>query len=57
MKQACEKELQSAETMADVFSIVSRYYNLNSAQLTFVTRLTVIAGIKTAIKLTKPTEK
>lgn len=57
MNKECEKELQSAGNMQDVFNTVAKYYDLSSAGLTFVTRLTVISGIKTAIKLTGAKEK
>lgn len=57
MNEQCHQELQQANNMDDVFAIVAKYYDLNSAKLTFVTRLTVISGIKTAIKLTNAKEK
>lgn len=57
MNEQCHQELQQANNMDDVFAIVAKYYDLNSAKLTFVTRLTVISGIKTAIKLTGAKEK
>jgi hypothetical protein len=57
MNDQCKSELERANNMAEVFAIVQKYYDLNTAQLTFVTRLTVISGIKTAIKLTGAQEK
>lgn len=57
MNKQCETELLTAQTMQDVFNIIAKYYDLQTAPLTFVTRLTVISGIKTAIKLTSPKEK
>lgn len=57
MNEACKKELNEATNMADVFRILEKHYQLDTAKLTFVTRLAVISGINSAIKMTNPQEK
>lgn len=57
MNEACKKELQEVDNMEEVFTIIQKYYDLSTAKLSFVTRLTVISGINTAIKITNPKEK
>jgi hypothetical protein len=57
MNQQCKSELEKAETMQEVFDIVKKYYDLPATKLNFTTRVMVVAGIKTAIRVTNAPEK
>lgn len=57
MKPEFIKELDQAKNIDDIFNTVEKYYNTKETPLTFVTRLTVISGIKTAIKLTNAKQR
>jgi len=57
MKPEFIKELDQAQNIDDIFNTVEKYYNTKETPLTFVTRLTVISGIKTAIKLTNAKQR
>jgi len=57
MKPEFIKELDQAQNINDIFNTVEKYYNTKETPLTFVTRLTVISGIKTAIKLTNAKQR
>lgn len=57
MKEACKTELETAGSMQEVFDILGKYYDLQATKLNFTTRVMVMAGIKTAIKVTNAKEK
>ena len=57
MKAEAKKELENAETMQDVFNTILKYYDLKATKLNFTTRVLVVAGINTAIRVTNAKEK
>lgn len=56
-KQKFFLDLEDAETLKDVFLICEKYYHIEKAVLTTVSKSIVKSGIKTAINLIDPQEK
>jgi len=56
MNKAIKDELESCESLTEIFVVLSRRYDL-SAPLSYTKKIMILAGLKKAIALINPKER